>query len=397
MVTASPPQWIDWDKLAAPVSEEEPEGESLRYEGTYDQIQEARRRDDPNLAQGVWETRLKQADWDKVIQLGVRALETRTKDLQIAVWVLEAWVHRFGFEGVQQGLELLFRLCEGFWDTVYPKMEDGDYEARVRPFEWINEKLTVQLKLIPLSAPTLHDHVPYNFADYELAGRNENQARKSQEAKDRLETDLSYARFFASCDLTPPEFYQKLVACVEGARDRLRNLEGYLDDRCGKQSPSLLKFREVLKSVSRLLHEILQRRGLNSEASAPVAAAEPETPSEEDQTVTSEPVPATENPAGPDTVSDPAAGEAPAGPAAPVPSGPIRTRREAYRRLEEIADFLHQIEPHSPTPYLIRRAVAWGNMTLDQLLLEIVRDDNDLRFIYELLGIQGDQSEHPEE
>ena len=196
MATTTAPRWVDWDKLDAPISGEKPEGESLRYEGTYDKIEDARRRDNPNLELGVWETELKQADWDQVIQLATQALETRTKDLQIATWLMEAWVYKYRFEGVRHGLEVLFRLCDKFWSTAYPQMEGEDLDARVRPFEWINTKLNLQLKLIPLSQPRLTDQTPVTYADYEKASFNENEARKNERAREKLETEMSYSRHY---------------------------------------------------------------------------------------------------------------------------------------------------------------------------------------------------------
>jgi predicted component of type VI protein secretion system len=70
-------------------------------------------------------------------------------------------------------------------------------------------------------------------------------------------------------------------------------------------------------------------------------------------------------------------------------SGSIKGRAEAYRQLSEIADYLTKIEPHSPTPYLIRRAVAWGEMSLEELLKELVGDNlANLKAVYSLLGIK---------
>lgn len=384
MTTMAAPRWVDWDKLDSPISEDKPEGESLRYEGTYDTIEDARKQDDPRLEQGVWETDLKQADWDRVIQNATQALETRTKDLQIAAWLLEAWTYRHRFEGIRHGLEVLFRLCEKFWDTAYPRIDDDDFEARTRPFEWINSKLTVQLKLIPLSAPKLSEHAPVTFADYEIASRNENEARKSQKARDKLENEINYARFFSSCDHTPPEFYRELATQVQGSRDRLRNLEGFLDDKCGKQSPSLLAYREVLRSISRLLNEILERQGIEADEIDPQPLGKTE-PSGDGQTESVDGETAEMNQENTGLTKQEDVVES--GNGAAEPPGKIRSRSEAYRLLTEVADYLERTEPHSPTPHLVRRAVSWGDMTLDQLLLEIVRDDNDLRFIYDLLGL----------
>jgi type VI secretion system ImpA/VasJ family protein len=69
--------------------------------------------------------------------------------------------------------------------------------------------------------------------------------------------------------------------------------------------------------------------------------------------------------------------------------GPIRNRAEAYQLLSEIADYLAKIEPHSPTPYLVRRAVVWGEMSLADLLKELVGDNPaNLKAVYSLLGIK---------
>ena len=65
----------------------------------------------------------------------------------------------------------------------------------------------------------------------------------------------------------------------------------------------------------------------------------------------------------------------------------IRTRAEAYAQLEEIAAFLHQNDPHSPTPYLIWRAVSWGNLHFDELLPELMQDQGELSAIIKLLQL----------
>ena len=72
-------------------------------------------------------------------------------------------------------------------------------------------------------------------------------------------------------------------------------------------------------------------------------------------------------------------------------AGGFRSRAQAYQRLIEAADYLLRTEPHSPTPYLVKRAVAWGSMSLTDLLSEIVNSPGDLQAIFSLLGIRGRQ------
>src|SRR5512133_3125058 len=102
------------EEFFVPLSDDQPSGEDLRYTDTYEQIKEARRFDDP-LDQGEWKTELKTADWDKVISLSIQVLSKKTKDLQIAAWLLEALTITEGFDGLAAGQNLMTGIMERFW------------------------------------------------------------------------------------------------------------------------------------------------------------------------------------------------------------------------------------------------------------------------------------------
>src|SRR5262249_39257885 len=84
-------------------------------------------------------------------------------------------------------------------------------------------------------------------------------------------------------------------------------------------------------------------------------------------------------------------GEAPTtgenGAARTAGGGPLTTRADAFRRLREVAEVLRRTEPQSPVPYLIERAIAWGEMPFERLLQEIVKDSSVREQVVELLGI----------
>lgn len=71
-----------------------------------------------------------------------------------------------------------------------------------------------------------------------------------------------------------------------------------------------------------------------------------------------------------------------------APPGALQSRAEAYQLLAIAADFLLNTEPHSPVPYLVKRAMAWGEMPLGQLLGELVPDTSGLASIQTLLGMK---------
>jgi len=48
---------------------------------------------------------------------------------------------------------------------------------------------------------------------------------------------------------------------------------------------------------------------------------------------------------------------------------------------------LMRIEPHSPTPYLVKRAIAWGGMSLAELMRHFIDSGYDLKSLYTMLGM----------
>lgn len=366
------PNQHDLDTLLAPISAEAPAGITLEFEGAYDAIREARREDDANLPQGIWEVEYKRADWARVRNLSVEALATRSKDLQLAVWVLESSIAIDGFAGADFGLKVLGGLCETFWDEMYPAIENGDIEYRLLPFEWMNEKLSLRLKSIPLTAPTSEEAGIFTWADLEAARRLENMAVKDQKILKEAEREgaVTMTRFDGSMMLTPDSIVRKLHEHVEGSLEAFERLRTILREKCGDNAPSLARFGDQLQTMRVTISSVLRSRGMSGVAASP-------SPAEENM----------QNP------QDAANGEAhmeeplSAGGTFHEHAGVIRSRTEAYAMLSNIADYLMKIEPHSPTPYLIKRAVSWGSKPLPMLLDELMDGKDDLGRIYTLLGI----------
>lgn len=344
---------FDLERLLAPVSPESPCGESLRYEGTYDEIRAARTEDDPTLSRGVWVATLRRADWSKVEALCLETLETRSKDLQIAAWLTEAWVHLRGFAGLRHGLRVQSALCEGFWDEVHPRAEGDDAEYRFAPFIWINEKLPPEIKCIPVSNPESSDVGAYSWADWETARRPSEEANASGRTP---------AGFQQSVILTPLAFFVNLYCEVDASLAACAQLEAILDKRCGPEGPGLAPLSKVLKPIREFVAGILHQRDASilSAETAPEGSGPTQTETERDPIQL---------------------------PQFPQSQGPIQSRAEAYRRLAEAADYLARTEPHSPSPYLVRRAIKWGGMQLTDLLPELVRNNDELREICRLLQI----------
>ena len=346
------------DPLLAPISEEAPAGVWLRFEPVYDEIKSLRAEEDAGLPQGVWQRELKRADWPAVAALCEDVLAGTSKDLQVAAWLTEAWIHLYGFPGLARGARLLAGLCRGFWPDLYPSLaqegDTDDAEARLAPVGWAAEKLQLPLKRVPVTAPTGEDATAHGWKDWEAGLYLANLARldSAAAAKEQERGMVPQAKFLVSVSLTPAPWFGRLVAETAGALAALDELDAALAERCGPAAPSLTPLRSPLAAIRAFAVRVLEERG----ESVPAAGLAEEVPMADQD-------------------------------AAPA-SGVISSRAEAYHRLNEAAEFLLRTEPHSPVPYLVRRAVSWGNLSLAELLQELLQKNADLPTIYTLLGIK---------
>jgi type VI secretion system protein ImpA len=360
---------IEVEKLIRPVSRDNPSGESLRYSTVYDEIKAARHEDDPDLPRGIWLTKLKKADWIEVKNLCLETLESRSKDLQIGAWLLEACIHIDGFTGVADGLRVLNALCENFWETLYPALDPDDPEFRYGPITWIDEKLTLKLKLIPITNPKGGDEGPYTWSDWESALHQTRMAAKEKPSGKKAQAETQrplQAKFLSSSGLTPNEFYVDLHRQLGDALTEVDRFEGVLSRFDERQRGALHQMRDVLRAIYYFVGQVLTDRNINATVNfEPGSETEVEPPiveeGEQDMVVKEQ-------------------HEYPF-------TGPIRSRAQAYQMLAEAADYLMKTEPHSPTPYLVRRAVAWGGMSLGELMQQILRNPGELGEMYRLLGL----------
>ena len=50
----------------------------------------------------------------------------------------------------------------------------------------------------------------------------------------------------------------------------------------------------------------------------------------------------------------------------------MATRADVYAKVAEAAAVLQQLEPHSPIPYLLNRAVELGNLPFPELMKNLI-------------------------
>ncbi len=320
--------------LLAPIREDEPTGTNLRYEQIYDDIREAQREDDPNLPQGEWETELKRADWRRVAELCETALCDYAKDLRVAAWLVEARIKQAGPAAAAEAVALIGALCDTYWAEVFPHDEDEDFEARVDVFEWLNRRLHLAVRHHPLF--DLDDVRTLSLGDWEKVVV----ARLADDGDKNKTFEIDPADFDKALKAVPTQSLMNLRQGFDALAAAVNALETQLDQLMGRAAPSFKSLREILTLILRRLDEPLAKRN--------------DVPNEEVES------------------------DEPTGPTGDVSvRGAIQNRDQAYQLITKIADFLEATEPHSPTPYLLRRVAEWGGKSLMELMEETITSQDE--------------------
>jgi type VI secretion system ImpA family protein len=334
-------------RLLAPIDAITAAGLSVRGSMMYRMVEQARKGDDATLPMGSWAVELKRANWPKVSRLIGEILTGSAKDLQLASWLLEAEIQQRGYAAIAPCIVLMHGLCETCWDGLHPQGDRGDFDARINIVRWVNEKLLRTLSLVPLIG---EDDQSASWSDWELAHHYERLGAANgelpPEAEDAATLDDLH-RLLASARLGElRDRYAELMA----AHGAIEAFEQCLRRQLAQEAPTLSKLDALLTSVQAPIRAELSRR----EASLPRSSMEVH----------------------PDDDDDDEAGA----------ESDLNDRDRAYGVLADIAEFLARIEPHSPVPYLLRRAVAWGGMDAAALHKELYGKNNGQISVADLFG-----------
>ena len=378
--------------LLQPISEASPTGEDLVFSAEFDIIREARRQDDPHLDQGEWVIDRKEADWPLVQRLTTELLMSRSKDLRLAGWLTEAWAKLRGFEGLRDGLRITEGLCRTYWHTVHPMADDGDLALRVGNLSWLLDRSRQLMRELPL---TQSEGGRYGAAMWDSASQLANAVRRNPgNANELTQGKLTLDQFDAARRDTPPAFYSSLEINLEECAQALAALEQTVNAALGDEGPAFSGARDGLSAVTELARRFAREAGLVPRSDAQREAAATTSGLDGMGSVqlgggaanaarTERVEPTVVLPA-PET----AAGAAAVMPAPAVPAG-LQTRDQALAQLREVADFFSRTEPHSPVAYLADKAASWGEMSLHLWLRTVLKNEETLAGVEELLGVPG--------
>jgi type VI secretion system protein ImpA len=362
---------IDIEELLAPVSEDQPTGVDLRTvpdDLTFSEVPELRREVDASVdPEGA-----KEANWSAVSSTCEAALRERTKDLQIAGWLAEALARTEGFSGLRQGLQLVHRLLETYWDELHPAPEregEGEdetvlYDVRVGALNWLAAPrgLVPTLRGVGIVGEGFdrRELLPWNSY---LEAQRVDEAAVSSEArhKEMLESGaVTMKRWKGAAKVSDVDRLREDRDAIVECKSTLGEITELCESRLPEDDqPSFLELTDLLSEIGDWL----------------------------DKRVPDEPIVSDDDDFGSELEASGEGGAA-SSVGSTRPAGPVASRAAAFAQLRDVARFFRENEPHSPVSLLIDRAVRWGDLSFTQVLLDVVKSEDTLEPFWDTLGIK---------
>jgi len=353
------------DDLVEPIPGESPVGINIREDvspnSLYYQIKDARSAARSIERKNLEESSTERADseWQSVYELALNLLKAHTKDIEVAVWLLEASTRLYGLKGLYTSFELLHALVDKYWDTIYPEADDEDgIEGKVSSITMLNGAEIDGTLIVPLLSVKVTDSGDESFAAWQYQQAIElekvTDIEKKQKRIDAGTTPLENIEI--SGTQTSYEFYLSLISDVEKNLESVSKLSDLLDEKCGKDSPPVSKIKTTLKDTLTYVKH-LGRTVIESNEEAGDGSTSEETHSGQGDAQTKK-------------------------------GGPISNRAQAFNQIKQVANYFRKTEPQSLLPFLLDKCIRWGNMDFPKLLDELVSDQNTRDLIFGLLDVE---------
>ena len=364
------------DALIAPIDgSRHGVGEDLIFDPRIDAIVAARQEDDPLLAQGNWVTELKVADWDFVKNQCADLLSHTSKDMKLALWYVDALSHTDHLAGISQGLSLLQALNDEYWLTMYPPLdgEEDSMDIRAGLLSWFVKALTDDIKQLSLADSKAGN---YNY-NYYLTARDHDKQRQ-QNPDNESSNQLTLSDYNHAIKTSSETWQQALMSNLKKITEQWQALTDQLNDLMGMDAPVFAPVTDLLVALTQHLRPLIPEY---SDTTSSVSAQE---------SVADTMDSITDNE---DTISDRSGQSSSTKNISSTIFNPSNrdhqsNRQQALKLLGQIQDYFATNEPHSPVTFLLGRAIDWADMPLDQWLAHIIKNEDQLATLSDMIGIK---------
>lgn len=368
---------LDFEQLLSPISDDAPSGQFLRrsdferFQRAKDaradavnserKIREFAMYDDDELAalkdQGQGVEVPSSPDWRTVLDQCLDIIANHSKDLWVASWLIEANTRRNGLAGVRDGFRLITKICETYWDAIYPPHDEDDgYLDTVSQITSLNGLEGPGTLIAPLEEiALLPDYGALTYAAY----------REATEHGGGEVSENDFDNAVRQIGLDELRNYEEDIA---GAIEAFAEMTTVLEAKCKVESGGEEDYTPPSSQIRRTLQQIHQAfsnltRNLLSNGEGAESAEE------------------SDGQAGPTGLTQNA------GQGVDIAQAQVNNREDAFRMLMKASEFFRKTEPHSPVSYMLQQTVEFGRMDLPTLLEKLIQDSSVLRNLSDRTGI----------
>ena len=377
---------LDYKKLTKPISKKHPTGVNLRDDHSasaiYYQIKDIR-----------YNARLAERDcimndsnqsslplWNKVIEYSVNCLTKISKDLEICAWLIEALLRKQQFSGLQKGFKITRMLIDLFWDDLFPLADDEGLCTKVAPFIGLNgeEKDGTLISAI-YSVPMTESIDGTFYALWHYQNAIQSQQTKGEKQSIHINEVNSLKSITKAISKTDSSFYRSLDNDLLSSIDEYGQLIAALENKCNDFQIPSSRIRNALKKYSDNL-QIIAKHHLNTNEKSSSSNDDNMNHKRADHT-TAQPINIQK------IHMKKTNGNQLKRSRVELDKSIINNRDDALALLLKISLYFKQHEPQSPIPYLLNRANQWGQLSLSELLNEIIENPEERNKIFRMTGI----------
>lgn len=360
------------EELTHPIAEDNPCGEDLRLDASVESVY-YKLRDYRNTARKEERQALVDPDnfddiaegWVELAELAVDALKTKTKDLEVAAWLIEAMTRLEGIEGFNKGYELATELIKQYWEQgLYPEEDEDGLTTRISPISGLNGydgngSLIMPIKSVAITNTSHEDN--YVVWQYEQALQIE-RIDDPEKRQKRLDSGaVTLDDIARSVNATEAAFYQQVAEALEKAKEHYQTFVSALDAVTEELPQPTSNIKNALEECQDALNHLAKDK------LAELAVVEDESDEAEGEQIQKDIKGSTDK--------------------------AIQDRQQALKKLEEIAMFFRKTEPHSPVSYMINQTVQWSQLPLPELLQKLIPDNDARDNYFKLSGIPTESEE----
>lgn len=320
-------------------------------------------------------------EWSPIKDEIPQILTGETKDLEYCAWLIEALCRTDGFAGLTLGFTLAHQLISHFWDGLYPSPDEDGLETRIAPLLGLNGFEGEGVLLMPiLSIPLIETGSGERYATWQIEQASQLNSLSADKQKTKIaDGAISLKQIKEALIQISDSELVSLKDDISASIAAFSMLADKMDEVMSGSPQPTSKITEKLQHCENIFTFITTERFnvINAETameqSAVVAAQIDEVGTEQDDANRS-----TDSTAQAKTVS---------GYDFMQMDQSLNNRHEAIKALHKIEHYFRTTEPHSPISYAIAQAIRWSELSLPELLAELVSDPSARTDYFKLTGI----------